>query len=96
MSVFYPPHFRHLESKSGLHGDELPRSTGTIAVGTSHVVVRTPAGVDVMPGERGGPLDRTPELLDLARIRIGLPQALACGREVRDHGHREIFEVFRY
>ena len=44
MSVFYPPHFRHLESKSGLHGDELPRSTGSIAVRPRHEVVRTPAG----------------------------------------------------
>ena len=48
---------------------------------------------DIVTSEGGRPLDGPPELLDLARIGVGLPQSFAGGDEVGDDGHGQGIEI---
>ena len=74
---------------AGLHSEELPEGTGGVAVGPGHDVVRVPAHGHVVAVEGGRPFRGSPELLQLARVGVRVPQALDGDGELGDHGHRE-------
>ena len=56
-------------------GLELPEAARLLAVRAGHVVLGAAADLEVVPRERGRPLRRAPEALELTRISVRGPHA---------------------
>ncbi len=93
MAVVVGESVADLEELAVVDGEELPEAGGAFAVRSGHEVRGPSADEHVVAGERGRPLDGTPELLDLAGVGVRLPQSLARGGEVGDDGHGECVEI---
>lgn len=88
---------------------ELPPAAELLTLGRGHVVRGAAADTEVVLDERGGEGRRTPDLLDLARVGVDLPDTFDRGGELGgdrqgevvgvggdvDHGHDELLDGIR-